>query len=62
MALKQFDSALIDAQKALALNPNEAKFLDNAAGIASQTGHFDLAEKYYTEALTRSPENRATAL
>jgi len=56
-ALKQFDSALIDAQKALALNPNEAKFLDDAAGVASQTGRFELGEKYYTEALTHSPEN-----
>ena len=53
--MKRFEDALSDARRALELNPDEPKFLDNAGGIASRVGNFELADHYYSRLVDRAP-------
>ena len=51
----EFDRALADFDRAIALEPNNAKYYDNRGNIWRDSGRFDRAVEDYDKAIALSP-------
>jgi Flp pilus assembly protein TadD len=55
---KLYAEAYFRFQKAVALDPANAKYVNNLAVLAESQGHFEEAVQLYEKALSLAPKNR----